>query len=137
MDQMTTPDVSGSSWAKSLFAITIFTEDLEATKHFYSKVFALPVEFEGNTSVVFKIGDTLINVLSSTSAGELVEPATVAPREAGARMVFTIHVEDVDMLCAQLTAQGVELINGPMDRPWGVRTASFKDPGGHIWEIAK
>ncbi|MFH9400536.1 hypothetical protein ACH4JS_12170 [Streptomyces sp. NPDC017638] len=27
--------------------------------------------------------------------------------------------------------------NGPMDRPWGIRTASFEDPGGHIWEIAQ
>jgi uncharacterized glyoxalase superfamily protein PhnB len=25
----------------------------------------------------------------------------------------------------------------PIDRLWGVRTASFSDPGGHIWEIAK
>jgi uncharacterized glyoxalase superfamily protein PhnB len=24
-----------------------------------------------------------------------------------------------------------------MDRPWGIRTASFRDPGGHIWEIAQ
>jgi lactoylglutathione lyase len=31
----------------------------------------------------------------------------------------------------------VELLNGPMDRPWGIRTASFLDPGGHIWEIAQ
>jgi lactoylglutathione lyase len=23
-----------------------------------------------------------------------------------------------------------------MDRPWGIRTASFRDPGGHIWEVA-
>jgi uncharacterized glyoxalase superfamily protein PhnB len=23
-----------------------------------------------------------------------------------------------------------------MDRPWGIRTAAFRDPGGHIWEIA-
>ena len=25
----------------------------------------------------------------------------------------------------------------PMHRPWGIRTACFKDPAGHIWEIAK
>jgi uncharacterized glyoxalase superfamily protein PhnB len=24
-----------------------------------------------------------------------------------------------------------------MDRAWGQRTASFTDPGGHIWEIAQ
>jgi len=39
--------------------------------------------------------------------------------------------------CAELAARGVTLLNGPIDRPWGVRTASFQDPGGHIWEIAK
>jgi lactoylglutathione lyase len=57
--------------------------------------------------------------------------------EAGSRAVFTIPVDDVDALCAELTARGVTLLNGPMDRPWGVRTASFCDPAGHIWEIAK
>jgi uncharacterized glyoxalase superfamily protein PhnB len=40
-------------------------------------------------------------------------------------------------MCAQLKDRGVELLNGPMDRPWGIRTACFKDPAGHIWEIAK
>jgi uncharacterized glyoxalase superfamily protein PhnB len=33
-------------------------------------------------------------------------------------------------------ARGVKLLNGPIDRPWGPRTASFMDPAGHIWEIA-
>ena len=61
-------------------------------------------------------------------------PASIA---AGARFQFTIEVEDVDEMCAELTSRGVQLLNGPMDRPWGIRTASFTDPGGHIWEIAK
>ena len=53
------------------------------------------------------------------------------------RIQFTIPVDDVDATCAQLAERGVELLNGPMDRPWGIRTASFRDPGGHIWEIAR
>ena len=52
-------------------------------------------------------------------------------------MVFTIDVEDVGAMCVELMERGVKLLNGPMDRPWGVRTASFADPGGHIWEIAR
>ena len=60
----------------------------------------------------------------------------VASREAGSRFQFTLQVDNVDAMCAELTAHGVELLNGPMDRPWGIRTASFIDPGGHIWEIA-
>ena len=81
-------------------------------------------------------GNTLVNLLKITAAGQLVEPATVASREAGSRFVFTLDVDDVDAMCAELIARGVELLNGPMDRSWGVRTASFVDPGGYIWEIA-
>ena len=32
----------------------------------------------------------------------------------------------------ELISRGVVLLNGPMDRPWGIRTASFRDLGGHI-----
>jgi catechol 2,3-dioxygenase-like lactoylglutathione lyase family enzyme len=126
-----------NTWAKNIFAITLFTEDLDASKQFYQDIFGLSLVFEDPNSAVFKIGDTLINVLKISEAQELVEPAKVASHASGSRLVFTIHVDDVDALCAELTSRGVELINGPMDRPWGVRTASFSDPGGHIWEIAK
>ena len=51
-------------------------------------------------------------------------------------MQFTLGVADVDSACERLRARGVSLLNGPIDRPWGIRTASFRDPGGHIWEIA-
>jgi lactoylglutathione lyase len=137
MDQVAGKGAEISSWANDIFAITLFVEDLKAAKEFYQVVFGLPVVFEDNNSTVFKIGETLINLLKSSAAKELVEPATVASQEAGSRFVFTIHVDDVDAMCTQLTARGVNLLNGPMNRPWGVRTASFMDPGGHIWEIAK
>jgi catechol 2,3-dioxygenase-like lactoylglutathione lyase family enzyme len=137
MDQMTENEPGLSPWPKGIFAITLFVDDLATARQFYMKVFGLPVMFEDNNSAVFKFGDTLINLLKTTAAEELIEPASVASRHAGSRMVFTIHVEDVDAMAEQLAALGVELLNGPMDRPWGVRTASFIDPGGHIWEIAK
>lgn len=129
--------VIGSSWARSIFAITLFVEDLAASKQFYGKVFSLPVDYEDANSAVFKFGHTLINLLKITEAPELIGPATVASREAGSRHVFTIQVDDVDAMCAELRQRGVKLLNGPMDRPWGIRTASFQDPGGYIWEIAK
>ena len=125
------------SWPRGIGAITLFVEDLEAAKRFYREVFGLPVMFEDDDSAVFDFGNTIVNLLKTAAAGELVEPAAVASREAGSRHVFTIEVDDVDAMCAELTTRGVELLNGPMDRPWGVRTASFSDPGGHIWEIAK
>jgi catechol 2,3-dioxygenase-like lactoylglutathione lyase family enzyme len=125
------------SWPKGIGAITLFVEDLAEATRFYREVFGLPVTFEDDESAVFNFGNTLVNLLKTTAARELIEPAAVAPREAGSRLQFTIQVDDVDAMCAELTARGVELLNSPMDRPWGVRTACFSDPGGHIWEIAK
>jgi lactoylglutathione lyase len=61
----------------------------------------------------------------------------VAGRDAGSRYQLTIGVDDADAVCAELARRGVTLLNGPLDRPWGLRTASFTDPGGHIWEIAQ
>ncbi len=124
------------SWPNGIAAITLFVEDMAAAKQFYREVFALPVHFEDDNSAVFKFGDTLVNLLKVSEAPELIRPAVVASREAGARFQFTLEVEDVDNMCAQLAAKGVKLLNGPMDRPWGPRTASFMDPGGHIWEVA-
>ena len=128
---------NAKAWPKGIFAITVFTENLAADIEFYQRVFGLPIEFEGPTSAVFKFGGTLINLLKITQADELIAPAKVANREAGTRFVFTISVDDVDKMCAELDSRGVKLLNGPMDRPWGIRTASFMDPAGNIWEIAK
>jgi catechol 2,3-dioxygenase-like lactoylglutathione lyase family enzyme len=125
------------SWVKGIDAITLFVEDLAAAKQFYQDAFGLPIHYEDDNSAVFKFGDTLINLLDVAQAPGLIEPAVVAQPEAGSRMQFTIGVDDVDAMCEMLKARGVELLNGPMDRPWGIRTASFRDPGGHIWEIAK
>jgi catechol 2,3-dioxygenase-like lactoylglutathione lyase family enzyme len=125
------------TWQSGISAITLFVEDLAATKQFYQDVFGLPVHYEDDASAVFDFGNTLINLLKVEEAHGLIEPATVASPEAGSRLQFTITVDDVDATCAELAARGVELINGPMNRPWGIRTAAFADPAGHIWEIAK
>ena len=122
---------------KKIGAITLFVEDLAAAKRFYLEVFDLPVYFEDENSAVFRFGDTLINLLDIGQANSLIEPAAVASRDAGSRMQFTMAVEDLNSVCEELTRRGVTLLNGPMDRPWGIRTASFTDPGGHIWEIAQ
>jgi lactoylglutathione lyase len=126
-----------SSWATGIGAITLFVEDLAATKQFYQDVFGLPVHYEDDESAVFNFGNTLINLLRTTAAHELIAPAVVGGPDAPARLQLTINVDDVDAICAELGARGVELLNGPMDRPWGIRTAAFRDPAGHIWEIAK
>jgi lactoylglutathione lyase len=117
-------------------ALTLFVDDIAAARSFYAGVFGLPVHFEDEESVVLLFGDTMVNLLAASAAPELVAPAPVGQAGDASRSVFTLTVDDVDAVCDELRAKGVELLNGPIDRPWGVRTASFRDPDGHIWEIA-
>ncbi|WP_426445801.1 VOC family protein [Paenibacillus sp. S-38] len=122
---------------KKIDVITVFVEDLQRTKAFYCEVFGIPSVYEDSNSAVFDFGNMSINLLKIPAARELIEPAAVADREAGARFQFTIRVEDVDAVCSDLYERGVALLSGPVNRPWGVRTVSFIDPAGHIWEAAQ
>ena len=124
------------SWAGGIGANTLFVADLAAAKAFYANAFATGPVFEDDDSAVFHLGGALVNLLRTLAVPELIEPATAAAATAGARLVFTIEVDDVDARAEWLTGVGVTLLNGPMDRPWGPRTASFQDLDGYVWEIA-
>jgi catechol 2,3-dioxygenase-like lactoylglutathione lyase family enzyme len=122
---------------QAIEVITIFTEDLMATKAFYSGVFGLPLVFEDVVSAVFKFDNLLLNVLGVSEAPKLVEPAAVGTAGAAVRYMPTIKAANADDTCAELARHGVALLNGPINRPWGRRTAAFRDPAGNVWEIAQ
>ena len=126
-----------SNLPKSVGAITMFVDDPQQSKAFYEKVFGAAVVYEDDDATAFRFENMIVNLLKLPAARELIEPAVVGASDAGARYQLTIWVDDTDALCAQLAKQGVELLNGPIDRPWGMRTASFTDPDGHIWELAQ
>jgi lactoylglutathione lyase len=121
----------------SVGAITLFVEDPQRSKAFYERVFEVPVLFEDDDSAAFKFENTIVNLLATPSAHELIEPAAVGGAEAGSRLQLTIWVEDANATIEQLRERGVELLNGPINRPWGMRTAAFADPDGHVWEVAQ
>ena len=125
-----------TNWPGPLTAITVFAEDLEATKQFYLTVFGLPAAYEDEVSVVFRFGPTMINVLRASEAVDLIAPAIPGGADALPRIQFTLDVDEVDAKVAELDAHGVALLNGPMDRAWGIRTAAFQDPAGNIWELS-
>jgi catechol 2,3-dioxygenase-like lactoylglutathione lyase family enzyme len=117
--------------------VTLFVDDPRRSKEFYGRVFDLQPVYEDESAVAFRFENTIVNLLEASAAHELVEPAPVAAGEAGSSFQLTIWVDDAEAACAELGARRVELLNGPLDRPWGVRTAAFADPDGHVWEIAQ
>jgi catechol 2,3-dioxygenase-like lactoylglutathione lyase family enzyme len=129
-------DGPADAWPRAITALTLFVDDLTAAKRFYTAVFGVPVLFEDEESTAFRFPNTVVNLLAATAAPDLIEPEPVAPAAAGARMQLTITVEDVDATARLVLERGAVLLNGPQDRPWGIRTAAFRDPSGHVWEIA-
>jgi catechol 2,3-dioxygenase-like lactoylglutathione lyase family enzyme len=121
----------------SVGAITLFVDDVQRSKSWYQNVFDRPLVFEDAQSAVFKFDNLIVNLLRITAAHELIAPASVAPRQAGSYAQITIWVDDADAVCADLQRRGVVLLNGPMNRVWGQRTACFADPDGHLWEVAQ
>ena len=126
-----------ADWVNKITEITLFVEDLGRSKAFYQKTFNLVVIYEDESCAVFNFGNININLLQQSNAHELIEPAKVGSGSEGARFQFTIQVPDIDKVCGELKMHGVTLLNGPITRPWGRRTACFSDPDGHLWEIAQ
>ncbi|RFU85578.1 VOC family protein [Streptomyces triticagri] len=120
-----------------LDVITLFAEDLAATKAFYTDIFGLEVVYENEDSAVVKLDNLMINILTAANAPELITPSPVGAPDTGPRALLTIEVPDANATCADLERHGVTLLNGPIDRPWGRRTAAFSDPSGNTWEIAQ
>ena len=117
-------------------AISLFVDDVAVSKAFYADVFGVTPVNEDEVSAAFKFGDVIINLLHVGSAAEIVEPDKVGARGDGVRFQLTVWLDDVAAIVAELTRRGVAF-NGPIDRPWGLRTINFVDPSGHSWEIGQ
>jgi catechol 2,3-dioxygenase-like lactoylglutathione lyase family enzyme len=117
--------------------VTLFVEEVEAARSFYVDVLGGEVLFGDEASAVVKLSNLMINLLHIDQAPTLVEPMPVGGRAAGPRALYTIRVPDADAAFAELTTRGATFLNGPIDRPWGRRTAAFADPAGNVWEIAE
>ncbi|ATD70929.1 MULTISPECIES: VOC family protein [Gordonia] len=53
----------------------------------------------------------------------------------GSYGALTLATEDLDGLFEKLQANGVDIIQEPMDQPYGVRDAAVRDPSGNLIRI--
>jgi lactoylglutathione lyase len=122
---------------KDVGAIILFVEDVQRSRAFYHDVLGLDVEFEDDESVGFKIEGLAFIVLQVDRARVQLQGEPTATPGAGATAFLTTFTGDVDALHANLVERGIPFFQRPADQPWGMRTAYFKDPDGHVWEIAQ
>ena len=53
----------------------------------------------------------------------------------GSYGAITLATKDLDGLFDKLQASGADVVQEPMEQPWGVRDCAFRDPAGNLIRI--
>ena len=124
-----------ADWKRQIGAISLFVPDLGEAQRFYTDLFGLDVQPLDDDAAMLRLEDAFLFLHRSSVAAQPL-PDVIAEAGKGAGQ-FAVIVDDVDAVCAEIAGRGVRPLTGPADRDWGMRTATFADPGGNIWEIAQ
>lgn len=114
--------------------VILYVGDLEESIRFYRDVVGLPFKFAESGYAEFATEGTRFGLLERARLPDLIgrEAAGGGP---ASEVLFL--VDDVDARSEGLRAAGVEILSGPVDRPWGHRTLHVLDPDGHVVEFAQ
>ncbi len=115
--------------------VVLFVADLARSREFYGTVLGMQLTQEDDTSSVYATDAGSVLLLGRAGAAELLGDAVALEAPRGVSSIHVASVPDVDAAYATLASRGVTFLRAPEDRWWGLRTAHFADPDGHVWEI--
>ncbi len=101
------------------FRVLLRPVDFERSYRFYAETLGLHLFREFAGGAVFFLG-----------GGYLELSGQGPPAAAGDKLSLWLQVRDVDAEWDRLTALGVEVVEAPADKPWGLREARLRDPDG-------
>jgi predicted enzyme related to lactoylglutathione lyase len=121
----------------------ITVDDVDAAIVFYRD--ALGLETRGDVAsdgfrwvtLGFPSQPGLEIVLSEPGAGRSADDGEALHRllAKGSLGPYVFSTDDLDATFERLTASGAEVLQEPMDQPWGPRDCAFRDPAGNIIRI--
>ena len=92
---------------------------------FYRDVLGLAIFREWASGTVFFLGGGLLEL--SRSAGPVADD----------KFSLWLQVRDVNAEFARLQEAGVDVVEAPVDEPWGLREARIRDPDGLMLVIVE
>lgn len=117
--------------------ITLGVSDLARSVEFYEQGLGFPKRESPPEVAFFTLNGTWLGLYSRDA---LAEDATVAAEGSGFSGFTLSHnvtsETEVDQVLEQAVAAGAILIKPPQKVFWGGYSGYFKDPDGHLWEIA-
>jgi lactoylglutathione lyase len=119
-------------------AVVLFVQDFETCLTFYRDKLGLPVAQLEPKFAAFKMQDQDFAMLEISQAADMIGVGVEAfEAQTGKidRVLLCADVENVDVVYETFKANGVQFTKAPVDQPWGIRAAYFRDPEGNIWEM--
>lgn len=119
--------------------VNLFVQDFDKCLKFYRDTLRLELTRLEPTFVAFRMDDHELHLLQiSDGANVLGVNMGAFESQTGKldRVLLCSRVDNVDAAYETLKANGVEFTKSPVDQPWGIRAAYFRDPEGNIWEIS-
>ncbi len=117
--------------------ITLGVRDLAAAIRFYEEGLGFPRMESPPTVAFFTLDGTWLGLYGREA---LAEDATVSPEGGGFESFALAHnvssEPEVDELMSQAIDAGATLVKKPQKVFWGGYSGYFKDPDGHLWEVA-
>jgi catechol 2,3-dioxygenase-like lactoylglutathione lyase family enzyme len=120
----------------------LIVHDYDEALAFYRDVVGLEVrndaQFEGNRWLTLgaagqpevEIGLEVPGYFPNTSAADTQATADLVAKGILPGLIFT--VDDCDKTFERLRSGGAEVLQEPIDQPYGVRDCAFRDPSGNM-----
>ena len=102
----------------------MITNDVDGLVEFLRSVFGARGERRAGAPTEMRIGDSIIMISDSSGVRETM-PA-----------FLYVYVENADKTYQRAIDSGAQRIEGPMDTPYGDRSATIQDSWGNTWQIA-
>lgn len=117
--------------------ITLGVRDLDVAIRFYEAGLGFPRMESPPEVAFFTLNGTWLGLYGRAA---LAEDAGVSSAGSGFESFALAHnvgsEQDVDDVMAQAVDAGATLVKKPQKVFWGGYSGYFKDPDGHLWEVA-
>lgn len=117
--------------------ITLAVRDLAAAVKFYEQGLGFPRMDSPPTVAFFTLNGTWLGLYGRDALAEDAQVPAAGQGFEGFALAHNVDSEQaVDAVMAQALHAGATLVKPPQKVFWGGYSGYFKDPDGHLWEIA-
>ena len=117
--------------------VTLGVTDMSRSIEFYQKGLGFPRHGDSDDIAFFNLNGTWLGLFGREALAEDAQLSSVGSGFNSFVISHNVDSEDeVEEVMQQALKAGAELVKKPQKVSWGGFSGYFKDPDGHLWELA-